>query len=97
MTGAAMATGPKPKATKARGRRAPREELVDYVAAIDGSDWGYSLSLNTERRSADPYHEFRHFQINGKLLQPAAASRCEVWLLPTLDTAPISQEAGLGD
>lgn len=58
-----MATEPKPKATgKKKRRRAPREEIVDYVVEIDGWDWGYSLSLNTMPREADPYHEFRHLR-----------------------------------
>jgi hypothetical protein len=93
MTDVAMATGPKPKASRQGRRRHPPEELVDYIAEVDGWDWGYSLSLNTERRPADPYHEFRHLQITGKPLRPAGANRCEVWLLPTLDMAPEQRRA----
>src|SRR5258708_934730 len=81
-----MAAKPTPKAggTKTR-RRAPREEFIDYIVEIDGWDSSYSLSLNTERHPIEPYHEFRHLQINGKLLRPARlkTDRAEVWLLPT--------------
>ena len=44
-----MAAEPKPKAAaKKKRRRAAREEFVDSVVEIEGWDWGYSLSLNTE-------------------------------------------------
>src|SRR3979411_1502236 len=50
-----MAAEPKPKAAaKKKRRRAPREEFVDYVVEIEGWDWGYSLSLNTEKHPVDP-------------------------------------------
>jgi hypothetical protein len=83
-----MATDPKParRATK-KQRRRPREELVHYIVEIDDWDWGYSFSLNTERKPIDPYHEFRHLQVRGRLLRPAGlkTDRVEVSLLPTLD------------
>jgi hypothetical protein len=81
-----MVAEPMPKAAKKKKlRRAPPEEFVDYVVEIEGWDWGYSLSLNTERHPIDPYHEFRHLQISGKLLRPAGlkTDRAEVTLLPT--------------
>jgi hypothetical protein len=81
-----MAAEPKPKAAaKKKRRRAAREEFVDYVVEIEGWDWGYSLSLNTEKHPVDPYHEFRHLQITGKLLRPAGlkTDMVEVSLLPT--------------
>jgi hypothetical protein len=31
---------------------------VDYIVEVQYWDWGYSHSLNTQRHSADPYHEF---------------------------------------
>jgi hypothetical protein len=72
-------------ARKRRRRRAPREEFVDYIVEVVGRDWGYSLSLNTEPHPIDPHHEYRHLQINGKLLRPAGlkTDRVEVSLLPT--------------
>jgi hypothetical protein len=61
-----MATEPKPKAPrKAKRRRKPPEEFVDYIVAIEDWGWGYSLSLNTDRGAIDPYHEFRHLQVRG--------------------------------
>ena len=83
-----MATEPKPKPVrKAKPRRKPREEFVDYIVEIDGWDWGYSFSLNMERQPIDPYHEFRHLQIKGRLLRPAGlkSDRAEISLLPTSD------------
>jgi hypothetical protein len=84
-----MAAEPKPKAaTKKKRRQAPREEIVEYVVAIEGWDWGYSLLLNTRTgkyRDDDPYMEFRHLQIIGKLLRPAGlkTDAVEVSLLPS--------------
>ncbi|MDE5454139.1 hypothetical protein GWE18_15020 [Bradyrhizobium sp. CSA112] len=82
---------PKPKksAIKRRGRQ-PREELVDYIVAIEGWDWRYSLSLNMERQAIDPYHEFRHLHIRGRLLNPKdlKSDQIEVTLLPSRDLDP---------
>jgi hypothetical protein len=81
-----MVAEPKSKAgRKGKRGRVPREEYVDYVVAIEGWDWGYSLSLNTERHPTDPYHEFRHLRIDGRLLHPKGlkTDRAEVLLLPT--------------
>jgi hypothetical protein len=65
-----MAAEPKARRKK-RPRRSP-EEIVNYIVAIEDWDWGYSFSLNAERQPMDPYHEFRHLQIRGRLLQPSA-------------------------
>ena len=68
-----MAAEPKPKAAlKKKRRRASREEFVDYVVEVADWDWGYSLLLNTFREPDDPYHEFRHLQITGKLTSSRA-------------------------
>lgn len=83
-----MGAEPKPKTPrKARRRRKPPEEIVDYVVAIEDWDWGYSLSLNAIRGETDPYSEFRHLQITGKLLHPAGmkSDRVEMSLLPSFD------------
>ncbi|MGY4466954.1 hypothetical protein ACVWWK_002636 [Bradyrhizobium sp. LB9.1b] len=56
-----MVTEPKRKAIgKTKRRRKPREEIVDYILAVEDWDWGYSFSFNAERQPIDPYHEFRH-------------------------------------
>ncbi|GAB9109801.1 hypothetical protein [Bradyrhizobium diazoefficiens] len=81
-----MAVDTKPvKRVKRKRRRKPREEIVDYVVEIDGWDWGYSFSLNMERQPIDPYHEFRHLQIAGRLMTPTGlkTDRVEISLLPS--------------
>jgi hypothetical protein len=91
-----MAAEPKPKAVKKKKRRrAPPQEFVEYIVEITGWDWGYSLLLNTERRPTDPYHEFRHLQIAGRLLRPAGlkTDRVEVSLLPTNDMSEEKRKA----
>src|ERR1700692_1855308 len=45
-----MVYKPKPKPVKRERRRAPREEILEYIVAVDGWAWSYSLSLNEERR-----------------------------------------------
>jgi hypothetical protein len=91
-----MATEPKPKAArKKKIRQAPREEIVQYVVVIESWDWGYSLFLNDERRPTDPYHEFRHLLITGRLLRPAGlkTDRVEISLLPTHDMGEEKRKA----
>lgn len=81
-----MADDPRPrKAAKKKRRPAQREEFVDYVVEIDGWDWGYSFSLNLERRPINPYDEFRHLHIRGKMLRPTGlkSDRAEISLLPS--------------
>lgn len=73
-------------------RRRPREEIVDYIVEIDDWDWSYSLSLNSERHAIDPYHEFRHLKIGGRLHPKGLKTdRVEITLLPSYDMLP---EAG---
>jgi hypothetical protein len=50
-------------------------------------DWGYSLSLNTDRQPIDPYHEFRHLRLRGRLLHPKGlrTDRIELTFLPSKD------------
>jgi hypothetical protein len=83
-----MADKPKAKAVnKKRRRRVQREEFLQYIVAIDGWDWSYSLSLNQETHPVDPYHEFRHLLITGKLLRPTGlkTDKVEVSLLPSVE------------
>lgn len=92
-----MAADPKParRASK-KPRREPTEEFVHYIVEIDDWDWGYSFSLNTERKPIDPCHEFRHLQVRGRLLRPESSriDRVEVSLLPTLSLEESAQEPG---
>jgi hypothetical protein len=72
-------------------RRAPPEEFVDYMVAIEGWDWGYSLSLDTSKDPDDPYHEFRHLQISGRLLRPAGL-KTDVVKVSLLPSSGMSEE-----
>ncbi|MGY3510622.1 hypothetical protein [Bradyrhizobium lupini] len=82
-----MTGEPKPTKSAKKRRRKPREKIVDYVVAIEGWDWGYSFSLNSERQPIDPYGEFRHLQVKGRLLRPSGqkTERAEISLLPSSD------------
>src|SRR5258705_2379607 len=83
-----MVAEPKTNAAKKKKRRrVPREEFVDYVAAIEDWGWSYSLLLNTEKHPVDPYHEFRHLVIIGRLLRPTGlkTDKVEVSLLPSVE------------
>jgi len=86
----AMGAEPKRKAAKKKPGRRPREPDVYYVVEIEGWDWGYSLSLNTERDPIDPFHEFRHLQVRGRLLHPMGlrTDRIELTFLPSKDVEP---------
>lgn len=79
-----MAADPKP--TRKKRRRSQREPDVYYVVAIDGWDWSYSLSLNTDRKAVDPYHD-RHLQVRGRLLHPKGlrTDRIALTFLPSED------------
>lgn len=74
-------------ARKKKRRRAPRPEFVEYIVAIDGWDWCYSLSLNTDKHPVDPNNEYRHLRIDGRLLRPTGlkVDRIEVSLLPSVE------------
>lgn len=84
-----------PKLTRRKRKRRPREEDIYYVVAIEDWDWGYSLSLNTERNASDPYHEFRHLQVWGRLLHPKGlrTDRIELTFLPSRDLDPEERKA----
>lgn len=65
----AMGSGPK-SSRKAKRRRKPAEEIVDYVVEIESWDFSYWLALNAMRNPLDPYHEHRHVTIKGRMLRP---------------------------
>ncbi|MHC2531907.1 hypothetical protein [Bradyrhizobium diazoefficiens] len=83
-----MVTEPKQKAPrKAKRRRKPPVEFVDYIVEIDSWDFTYWLALNTLRNALDPYHEHRHVAIKGRLLRPTGlkTDRMEVSLFPSIN------------
>lgn len=52
--------------------------------AIENWDLGYSFSFNSDRQPIDPYDEFRHLQVKGRLLQPVGlrTDRVQISLVP---------------
>jgi hypothetical protein len=59
-------------------RRAAREEFVDYVVEIEGWDWGYSLSLNTEKHPVDPALKVMGGRNTERLSPRLRHNRCKV-------------------
>ena len=57
---------------------------VYYVVEIDNWDWGYNFGLDESRYRDEPYREFRHLRLTGKLLRPrnVKADAVEVTLMP---------------
>jgi hypothetical protein len=78
----------KPRSKRMKRLRAPsRDEYVRYIIAIENWDWSYSLGLDDRKKSVDPYREYRHLKIGGKLLHPTISSveTVEVHLMPRHD------------
>jgi len=71
-------------ATRKRRTRRRQDETVYYVIEIERWDWGYSFGVNNIRTIEDPYLEFRHLEIEGKLLRPGAVKveRAGLVLMP---------------
>jgi hypothetical protein len=71
---------------------APPEEFVEYVVDIIDWHWAYHLSFKSGNyRDDDPYREFRHLKIIGKLLGPAGL-RTEVVHISLLPSSVMSEE-----
>lgn len=82
-----MVVDPDPRPTrKAKRRRKPIEEFVDYIVEIESWDFSYWLALNTLRNALDPYHEHRHVEIKSRLLRPGGLGidRVVVSLFPSI-------------
>lgn len=82
-----MVTEPKKKASrKAKRRRKPTEEMIDYIVEIESWDFTYWLALETLCNALDPYHEHRRVEIRGRLLRPIGlkTDRMEVSLFPSI-------------
>lgn len=86
-------------------RKSTPDEYTDYVAALTGWDWSYSFGVNFSRVRADPYMEFRHLQLTGRLLGPKMAKclSASVVLIPDinvdeslrLDSSPVQAVGGV--
>lgn len=71
-----------------RKKRTPAPEIPQhYLVAITGWDWEYSFGLERSKHFEGPYADYRHLQIDGKLIRPeiAAAETVELTVLPTTD------------
>jgi len=71
-------------ARKKRQRR-KKETFASYVVEIAEWDWSYSFGLEAMRHAVDPYSEFRHLEISGRILVPRGvkASSAELTFIPS--------------
>ena len=69
---------------KRKTKRRQYIEFVFYVVEIESWDWSYSFGLTQTRHDDEPYMEYRHLTMKGKLLRPrkVKADAVEVTLLP---------------
>ncbi len=69
-----------------------RDEPVDYVVEITDWNWEYSFGTNRMREPDDPFMEFRHLELKGRVLHPKAFkdSAAEVTLIP--DTTLVEEK-----
>lgn len=74
----------KKKARSRKKRRKPHQEPVDYVVQIEAWDWSFSFGVNWSKHFTDPYMDFRHLQLTGRLLHPKKikTEKAEVTLMP---------------
>ena len=65
-------------------KRSQRKRNVYYVVEIDTWDWSYSFGLDKTRHRDEPYGEYRHLEIKGKLIRPQQikADSVEITFLP---------------
>lgn len=73
------------KTTRRRPKRTD-DIVIRYVVEIVSWDWGYSFGINYDKRDVDPYMEFRHLEILGRLIRPSEINgeAVELSLLPTV-------------
>jgi hypothetical protein len=65
----ATATTPAKKVSQ-RPRRKPLDGPVWYVVAIESWEWSLSFGIDRTRNASEPYTDFRHLHLIGKLLRP---------------------------
>jgi hypothetical protein len=70
---------------KKRARRVP--QYAGYLVEIGGWDWSYSFAVGHDKRQLDPYSEYRHMKVVGKILRPAGlkAESAELTFLPKVE------------
>lgn len=85
---AVMTVKPATKAKPRRGRKPAQSEAVWYVIAIEGWDWRFSFGVEWRKDSADPYSDYRHLKLRGKMIRPletkANGAEAAIVLVPWL-------------
>jgi hypothetical protein len=74
----------KKKARARKKRRKPRQEPVNYIMQIEAWDWSFSFGVEWGKHFSDPYADYRHLILKGRLLHPRTikADKAEVTFLP---------------
>ena len=69
---------------KKRRRKQAQTDPISYLVEIENWDWSYSFGINDPKHFDDPYSEYRHLQIVGRLLRPSSvtAQTVELTLIP---------------
>jgi hypothetical protein len=75
--------GRKTRRKKRRVQKA-HPEIIHYIVEIADWDWDFSFGVNTIKDKDDPYFDFRHLELRGKLLRPSGieVDDVEVAFLP---------------
>lgn len=69
------------KAKRKRARRRPVEMPVRYIMSIESWNWSYWLGINAGHDRTEPYNDFRHLHLTGKLLRPTSIKADSVQLM----------------
>ncbi|WP_431282965.1 hypothetical protein ACQW02_26765 [Humitalea sp. 24SJ18S-53] len=65
---------PQAKRRPARSKAQVRPTTEFYVIQIDRWDWSFSFGVNPSRKHfPEPYSDYRHLEVHGRLLRPKAA------------------------
>ncbi|MBX6741134.1 MAG: hypothetical protein IRY87_03685 [Acetobacteraceae bacterium] len=79
----------RPPAKRKAGRRPRARPTVEYyVIQIERWDWSFSFGINPNRKHfLEPYSDYRHLTVEGRLLRPKAAKAetAALTFLPRLD------------
>lgn len=76
------------KRRPSRSRTKVRPTTEFYVVQIERWDWSFSFGVNPSRKHfPEPYSDYRHLEVNGRLLRPKAvkAEIASLTFLPRLD------------
>ena len=79
---------PQAKRRPARSKTQVRPTTEFYVVQIERWDWSFSFGVNSSRKHfPEPYSDYRHLEVHGRLLRPKAAKAemAGLTFLPRLD------------